>query len=177
MIERLDGTFPLALTPGFHALERTVFDGTLERGGIILRIFCTCAPNEAIARIEARLTKSPSAFRYWATARNEIQIEPALDVRTDAGHFVTDDPWTTQPEGLSFPDEHFAKAQRTRVKPKAQVAQATPPSPVTLERIRAAEQGCPRGVCAHELGFHDERLCSKCNGPCAPGKAKRARAK
>jgi hypothetical protein len=176
VIEHLPGDFPLSGTPGFHSLERVVFDGVLERGGIVLKLFCVCNKVDAVARIETRPTKAPDKFMYWQVTRTELQLSPALDARTERGHFVTEDPWTVRVEGMP-PGlaPKLAKYRRPRARPQvvapSEVRPAAPPTNAMLQALRE----CPNKICPHDLGYHDERFCSKCGGPCKPKKASRAR--
>lgn len=162
MIERLppatDGNDrPLELTPGFHSLSRAVYDGVLERGGIVLKLFCACDPIDPLARVHAYPTKSRGNFQYSVVGRTTLELSPAIDTRTGWGHFVSADPWTVQVESL--PTGLTTKYAKPKAAKRRAAALAVDAKPAKLGGV----QGCPTGQCPHPLEVHSP--CSICGCP------------
>jgi hypothetical protein len=148
-------SFPLAGVPGFHSLARTALVGAAGPGGVVLDVYCTCS-DEPVAQIVARLSNPKvDEFRFTEMGGGRIALAPALDLRTDHGHFVTDSPWEASPDGwtrLGPINGAKVTALRRALRPAKAVRAAIPKL--------VAEDRCG---CGHEMGFHDP--CSRCTCP------------
>lgn len=158
------GSFPLANTPGFHALERTMLVGLVGSTHVALEVYCTCDP-KPMAKVYGRLEGTREGahegpcFIFNELGRGEIEVTPALDA-TVAGHFKTTDVWITRPDGWQqIGGVDVTRKKRTRARVKA-LEVAARPAAILVERAKGAEAKC---ACGHLIGDHDP--CSKCVCP------------
>jgi hypothetical protein len=154
--------FPLAYAPGFHGLERTALVGLAGPGSAILDVYCTCNARDdepaPVTRITVRLSKAaPEEFVFAERGRGRIEITPGLNLLTDHGHFATNNPWITSPDGWT----QIGKVTQGRLALRGK-KNAPPPAPPKLAIAVDALCGSDEcgGRAGHTVDKHDP--CSAC---------------
>jgi len=152
-----EAEFPLAGVPGFHSLARTSMVGTAGPGGAFLDVYCACNAEQPVTQITVRTTRKPDdSFHFLERGRGKIVLTPALDLRSDHGHFVTESLWDASPDGwqqIGPIDKAKLDALKKSLTPKT----AKTAAPV---KLTSAQTMCG---CGDPLSVHDP--CSRCECP------------